>query len=59
MIITPQLAAYFSGDRKAMEYWGTDIEGCKGDQKLSAILQFMREQDYRQVFANEAFAIYE
>lgn len=59
VIITPQLAAYFSGDRKAMEYWGTDIEGCKGDQKLSAILQFMREQDYRQVFANEAFAIYE
>ena len=59
VIITPQLAAYFSGDRKAMEYWGTDVEGCKGDQKLSAILQFMREQDYRQVFANEAFIIYE
>ena len=59
VIITPQLAAYFSGDRKAMEYWGTDVEGCKGDQKLSDILQFMREQDYRQVFANEAFAIYE
>lgn len=59
VIITPQLAAYYAKDAKAMEFWGTDEEVCAGDEKLLAIMQFMRENQYEQVFFNEAFAVYE
>ena len=60
VIITPQLAAYFSGDQEAMAYWGTDEKACGEDPKLAAIMEFMTKNHYEQavVFANEAFVIY-
>lgn len=35
------------------------LDACETDKKLSAIMAFMDENDYRQVFANEAFVVYE
>ena len=59
VILTPQLAAYLSGDEEAMNYWGTDKDSCAGNEKLYAISQFMNDNSYEQAFANEAFVIYE
>lgn len=59
VIITPQLSAYLDGNEEAMDYWGTDREGCSQDKKLLAIGSFMQENSYNQVFANEAFVVFE
>lgn len=59
VILTPKLAAYLSGDDKAMAWWGADVEELAQDEKLKAIQSFMEEGAYTQVFANEAFAIYQ
>jgi len=58
VIITPQLDAYLADNDKAMGFWGTDVEFCKQDKKLSAIGAFLSENKYEQVFANEAFVVY-
>ncbi len=59
VILSSRLAAYLSGDERAMEWWGVDRESCARDEKLKAIQGFMDENAYAQVFANEAFAVYE
>lgn len=59
VILTPQLAAYLSHNADAMAWWGTDEEECDRDKKLEAIQAFMEMGAYEQVFANEAFVIYE
>ncbi len=59
VILSSRLAAYLSGDERAMEWWGVDRESCARDEKLKAIQGFMDENAYAQVFANEAFAGYE
>ena len=59
VILTPQLSAYLAQDAEAMSYWGTDEAACSQDEKLTAIVSFMEENDYKQVFANEAFTVYE
>jgi hypothetical protein len=59
VIMTPGLDAYMSGDGEAMAHWGTDEEGCSKDKKLAAIIDFMTVNQYEQVFANEAFVVYE
>ena len=59
VILTPELAAYLSGDEKAVEWWGSDEEALAKDEKLKAIQEFMAEGSYTQAFANEAFVVYE
>ena len=59
VILTPQLAAYLSGSQEAMDWWGIDEAACSQDEKLAAIGKFINDNQYRQVFANEAFAVYE
>lgn len=59
VIMTPAIDAYFSGNSDAMVFWGADKESYDQDEKLSAIRYFMEKNAYRQVFANEAFVIYE
>lgn len=58
VIITPQLDAYLAGNEQAMSFWGTDVAFCEQDKKLSAIGEFLAENKYEQVFANEAFVVY-
>lgn len=59
VIITPRLDAFYRQDTEAMQWWGTDEDACKADEKLFAIMAYMDNNDYRQVFANEAFVVYE
>lgn len=59
VIITPDLAAYYDGDVKAMEWFGTDREACDNDKKFHAIMVFLSANGYEQAFANEAYVIYE
>lgn len=59
VILTTGLAAYLSGDENVMAWWGIDAESYAGDEKLKAIQQFMEAGAYGQVFANEAFVIYQ
>ncbi len=59
VIVPPGLAAYFSGDADVMAFWGTDAEACDRDEKLLAIWDFIRENGYTEVFANEAFVVYD
>ncbi len=59
VILTPPLAAFLAGDQEAISWWGTDTEKCRTDDKLGAIQDFMETNDYEQVFANEAFVVYE
>lgn len=59
VILTPALAAYLSGNDEAMSWWGTDAQECAQDEKLAVIQEFMETGAFEQVFANEAFVIYE
>lgn len=59
VIMTPAIDAYLSGNLDAMTFWGADKENYDQDEKLSAIRYFMEKNAYSQVFANEAFVIYE
>lgn len=59
VILTPAISAYFSGNPDIMAFWGADGESYDQDEKLGAIRRFVEENDYRQVFDNEAFVIYE
>jgi len=59
VIVTPALDAYYRQDAEAMQWWGTDESACLADKKLSAIISFMDKNSYTQVFANEAFVVYE
>ena len=59
MVMTPQLAAFLAGDQEAMNFWGTEEETCSQDRKLAAIGSFMEDNAYSQVFANDAFVVYE
>ncbi len=59
VILTPQIASYLSGDEAHMQWWGVDKESYDRDEKLKAIWNFMQKGAYEQVFANEAFVIYQ
>lgn len=59
VIVTPALDAYYRQDAEAMQWLGTDEDVCLVDEKLSAIMSFMDKNSYTQVFANEAFVVYE
>ncbi|MDE7334021.1 MAG: hypothetical protein K2O16_17700 [Lachnospiraceae bacterium] len=59
VILTPKLAAYLSGNQEAMDWWGADASAYSQDKKLEAIMAFMDVNEYQQVFANEAFVVYE
>lgn len=59
VVITPSLAAWLSQDEQAMDFWGTDRVYCGQDKKLAAIGEFLEVNAYREVFANEAFVVYE
>lgn len=59
VIITPQIDAFCRQDENAMKWWNTDRTAYAEDKKLLAIKGFMDKNDYRQVFANEAFVVYE
>ncbi len=59
VILTPPLAAWLSGDPRAIQWWGADAMNLEADEKLGAIREFMEKHSYAQVFANEAFVIYE
>lgn len=59
VVITPSLAAWLSKDEQAMDFWGTDRTDCEQDKKLAAIGEFLEVNAYEEVFANEAFVVYE
>lgn len=59
VVITPSLAAWLSKDEQAMDFWGTDRTFCEQDKKLAAIGEFLEVNAYEEVFANEAFVVYE
>ena len=59
VIMTPALDAFFRQDTEAMEWFGTNEDACAEDKKLFALMVFLQQNEYTQVFANEAFVIYE
>ena len=59
VILSPRYASFVEQDEEGMKYFGTDIAACKKDGKLQAIINFMKENGYKQAFANEAFVLYE
>lgn len=59
VIVNPGYAAYIEQDAEALEQLGVDVATLGADEKLQAITQFVKENDYKQAFSNEAFVIYE
>lgn len=59
VILPTPFSAYLSEDGAAMEYWGVDRGEYDSDDKLQMLKGFMEENRYREVFANEAFVVYE
>lgn len=59
VILTPLISAWLSGDPEVMTWWGVDPQQWEQDEKLCSIRSFMEEGAYRQVFANEAFVVYD
>lgn len=51
-------AAYLSGDEEAMEWFGVDREKLGQDEKLRALGEFMKEQEYGQLYCNARYAVY-
>lgn len=59
VILTSGLAAYLSEDADGAARFGVDTDFCSRDEKLSAIGRFIKENNYEQVFVNEAYAVFE
>ena len=59
VIITPQIDAFYRQDAQAVAWWSVDEKAYAEDKKLSSVMAFMDKNNYVQVFANEAFVVYE
>ncbi len=59
VIVNAGCAAYMEKDDAGMAQYGVDKAALDQDKKLQAITQFVKENDYKQAFSNEAFVIYE
>ena len=59
VIVTPVISAWLSGDPEVMAWWGIEPDEWEQDEKLRLIRSFMEEGAYGQVFANEAFVVYD
>ncbi len=59
VIVNAGYAAYMEKDDTGMEQYGVDKAALGEDKKLQAITQFVKENDYKHVFSNEAYVIYE
>ena len=59
VIMNAGCAAFIQQDAAGMERYGVEKTVLEKDKKLEAIMQFIKKNDYKRVFENEAFVIYE
>ena len=58
VFLSVEQAAYLSKDEEAMEWFGVDREKLGQDEKLKALGEFMKEQEYGQLYCNARYAVY-
>lgn len=59
VIVASWIAAYYSEDAKALEWFGVDSEKYDADEKLKIVRQFLTENEYEETFANMRYVVYE
>lgn len=59
VIVATGIAAYYSGDEEAYEWFGVDAKQYGADQKVEILRQFLVEYGYEETFANMRYVVYE
>lgn len=59
VIVASGIAAYYTEDAKAYEWFGVDPEKYDADEKLKLLYRFLTEYEYRETFANMRYVVYE
>lgn len=58
IIVSAPVAAYWSGDVEAMDWFGVDAEAMKADEKLRILGDWITNYGYTQCFGNARYAVY-
>lgn len=59
VIVASGVAAYYSEDAEAYEWFGVDPEKYSADMKMELLRQFLAEYDYKETFGNMRYVVYE
>lgn len=59
IITSIQVAAWEGGDPDAINFWGVDTEKYNKDQKLADLIELMYKYNYKQVYCNDGYSVYE
>lgn len=58
IIVSAPVAAYWSGDVEAMDWFGVDVEAMKADEKLRILGDWITNYGYTQCFGNARYVVY-
>lgn len=58
IIVSAPVAAYWSGDVEAMDWFGVDVEAMKADEKLRILGDWITHYGYTQCFGNARYVVY-
>lgn len=59
VIVASGIAAYYSEDAEAYEWFGVDVEKYNADEKLAILREFLTDYDYEETFANMRYVVYQ
>lgn len=59
VIVASGIAAYYSEDAEAYEWFGVDVEKYDADEKLAILREFLETYDYKETFSNMRYVVYE
>ena len=58
IIVSSAVAAYWSDDGEAINWFGVDVEKMAGDEKLRILWELVRDYGYTEVFGNARYVVY-
>lgn len=59
VIVASGIAAYFSEDAEAYEWFGVNVEKYDADEKLAILREFLTDYSYEETFSNMRYVVYE
>ena len=59
VIVASGIAAYYSEDAEAYEWFGVNPEKYDADEKLKILYRFLTDYEYEETFANMRYVVYE
>lgn len=58
IIVSPAVAAYWSDDGEAINWFGVDVEKMAADEKQRILAEWIRDYGYTEVFGNARYVVY-